>query len=110
MSASHAPLMNDGRQAPGTWDGAKVEFVLLRNVFTVAPILSGIHKYARVLTSDWERYLAPWTDNLIPGDARTARAFRTTAEGSLSVTNQSINLSKGLNLLELVGAASRGVV
>ena len=61
-----------GQQASGTWDGAKVAFVLLRTVFTVAPILFGIDKYARVLTSDWERYLAPWMDNLIPGDARTA--------------------------------------
>lgn len=72
MSTSHTPLMNGGRQVPGAWDGAKVAFVLLRTVFTVAPILFGIDKYARVLTSDWERYLAPWMDNLIPGDARTA--------------------------------------
>ena len=73
MSTSHTPLMNGGgQQASGTWDGAKVAFVLLRTVFTVAPILFGIDKYARVLTSDWERYLAPWMDNLIPGDARTA--------------------------------------
>lgn len=26
----------------------------------------------RILTPDWERYLAPWMDAIIPGDARTA--------------------------------------
>lgn len=53
-------------------DGNRQAFLLLRTVFTVAPILFGLDKFVRVLTSDWERYLAPWIDDLIPGDAHTA--------------------------------------
>ena len=33
-------------------------FLLLRTVFTLAPILFGLDKFANVLT-DWPRYLAP---------------------------------------------------
>jgi uncharacterized membrane protein YphA (DoxX/SURF4 family) len=53
-------------------DGTHTAFLLLRTVFTVAPILFGLDKFVRILTSDWERYLAPWIDGLIPGDARFA--------------------------------------
>lgn len=53
-------------------DGTRQAFLLLRTVFTVAPILFGLDKFVRILTSDWERYLAPWMDSIIPGDARTA--------------------------------------
>lgn len=53
-------------------DGNRQAFLLLRTVFTVAPILFGLDKFVRVLTTDWERYLAPWMDAIIPGDARTA--------------------------------------
>lgn len=53
-------------------NGDHVAFVLLRTVFTVAPILFGLDKFVRILTSDWERYLAPWMNDIIPGDARTA--------------------------------------
>lgn len=53
-------------------DGNRLAFILLRSVFTIAPILFGLDKFARVLTDDWERYLAPWIDGLIPGDAHTA--------------------------------------
>lgn len=56
-------------------DGDRIAFMLLRTVFTVAPILFGLDKFVRVLTSDWERYLAPWMDDIIPGDANTAMAI-----------------------------------
>jgi hypothetical protein len=46
-------------------------FLLLRTVFTVAPILFGLDKFVGVLT-DWEAYLAPWINDLVPGDAHTA--------------------------------------
>jgi hypothetical protein len=46
-------------------------FALLRTVFTVAPILFGLDKFANVLT-DWPMYLAPWIDGIVPGDAVTA--------------------------------------
>lgn len=52
--------------------GSQTAFLLLRTVFTIAPILFGVDKFARILTDDWERYLAPWMDSIIPGDAHTA--------------------------------------
>jgi uncharacterized membrane protein len=46
-------------------------FLLLRTVFTVAPILFGLDKFANVLT-DWPRYLAPLIDDVVPGTAQQA--------------------------------------
>ena len=46
-------------------------FLLLRTVFTVAPIVFGLDKFANVLT-DWPRYLAPWIDDIVPGTAQQA--------------------------------------
>lgn len=43
-------------------------FLLLRTVFTIAPILFGIDKFTNLLT-DWTIYLAPFADSVIPGDA-----------------------------------------
>jgi hypothetical protein len=51
--------------------GAHQAFLLLRTVFTVAPILFGLDKFAEVLT-EWERYLAPEFNDLIPGSAHQA--------------------------------------
>jgi hypothetical protein len=47
-------------------------FMLLRVVFTVAPILFGLDKFAEVLISDWPKYLAPEFNDLIPGSAQDA--------------------------------------
>ena len=52
-------------------DGAHDAFLLLRTVFTVAPIAFGLDKFAQVLTH-WDKYLAPWINDLVPGDAHTA--------------------------------------
>ena len=46
-------------------------FILLRTVFTVAPILFGLDKFFNVMT-DWPNYLAPWIDGILPGSAATA--------------------------------------
>jgi hypothetical protein len=46
--------------------------MLLRIVFTVAPILFGLDKFANVLTDDWTRYLATEFNDLIPGSASDA--------------------------------------
>jgi hypothetical protein len=46
-------------------------FWLLRIGFTVAPILFGLDKFFHVLT-DWDRYLAPAVDDLVPGTAHQA--------------------------------------
>ncbi|HEV7147129.1 MAG TPA: hypothetical protein VGN48_09050 [Pedococcus sp.] len=46
-------------------------FVLLRTVFTIAPILFGLDKFANLLVH-WPRYLAPVIDNVLPGTAQQA--------------------------------------
>ena len=51
--------------------GADRAFLLLRSVFTLAPIAFGLDKFAGLLTH-WESYLAPWIDDLVPGSAHTA--------------------------------------
>src|SRR5688500_3200127 len=51
--------------------GAQRAFVLLRTVFTIAPIAFGLDKFAGLL-ADWEQYLAPWVDDIVPGTAHQA--------------------------------------
>ncbi len=46
-------------------------YLLLRTLFTAAPIVFGLDKLTNLLT-DWEGYLAPWINRLVPGDAHTA--------------------------------------
>jgi hypothetical protein len=46
-------------------------FTLLRIAFTVAPILFGLDKFAEVLV-DWDIYLAPRLDDLVPGTTHDA--------------------------------------
>jgi hypothetical protein len=52
-------------------DPARQAFLLLRAVFTVAPIVFGLDKFANLLTY-WPGYLAPWIDRLVPGTAQQA--------------------------------------
>jgi hypothetical protein len=52
-------------------DPAAQAFLLLRTVFTVAPVLFGLDKSVNVLT-DWPGYLAPFVDRLVPGTAQQA--------------------------------------
>jgi hypothetical protein len=68
--ATAAPARR-GSRVLGT-DGALDAYRLLRTVFTVAPILFGIDKFAEVLTDHWEKYLAPRVNDLVPGDAHDA--------------------------------------
>jgi hypothetical protein len=54
---------------PGTHslrDPAYLAFALLRTAFTVAPIVFGLDKFFNLLT-DWQGYLAPLLDRLLPG-------------------------------------------
>ncbi len=53
-------------------DPSAQAFVLLRVVFTLAPILFGLDKFAEVLTDDWTKYLAPEFNDLLPGSASDA--------------------------------------
>ena len=54
-----------------TEGGTDRAFLLLRTVFTIAPIAFGLDKFAGLLT-DWEQYLAPWINDVVPGTAHQA--------------------------------------
>lgn len=56
VRAQHSPTA-----APAAWQA----FVLLRTVFTVAPILFGLDKFTNILT-DWTVYLAPQATAVVP--------------------------------------------
>jgi hypothetical protein len=56
---------------PSFQDPAYQAFWLLRIGFVVAPILFGLDKFLDWLV-DWERYLAPEFNDLIPGSAHQA--------------------------------------
>jgi uncharacterized membrane protein YphA (DoxX/SURF4 family) len=65
-----APLAPTAAERART-DPACQAFLLLRILFTAAPILFGLDKFFDVMV-DWERYLAPWIDGIVPGSASTA--------------------------------------
>ena len=46
-------------------------FLLLRVAFAVAPILFGLDKFFDVMVN-WESYLAPWINDIVPGNAADA--------------------------------------
>jgi hypothetical protein len=50
---------------------AQRAFQLLRTVFTIAPIAFGLDKFTNLLT-DWSQYLAPWINDIVPGNADQA--------------------------------------
>ncbi|EUA09437.1 doxX family protein [Mycobacterium kansasii 732] len=52
-------------------DPAYSAYLLLRTVFTVAPVVFGLDKFFNLLTHPhhWSMYLAGWIDNLVPGTA-----------------------------------------
>jgi uncharacterized membrane protein YphA (DoxX/SURF4 family) len=52
-------------------DPVQQAFLLLRTVFTVAPIAFGLDKFVNLLT-DWPGYLAPFVDGIVPGTAQQA--------------------------------------
>lgn len=51
-------------------DPHRQAFILLRTVFTVAPILFGLDKFTNLLT-DWTMYLAPVVTSVVPLPAQT---------------------------------------
>src|SRR4051812_25574290 len=55
-------------------DPAYQAFWLLRIGLTVAPILFGLDKFFNVLV-DWEKYLASWINDILPGTATTGMYF-----------------------------------
>jgi DoxX len=46
-------------------------FLLLRTGFVLAPVLFGIDKFFNVMV-DWPRYLAPWMNDILPGNGQQA--------------------------------------
>lgn len=52
-------------------NGSYQAFVMLRTVFTIAPIAFGLDKFFGLLT-DWDAYLAPWINDIVPGTAHQA--------------------------------------
>ena len=66
MTSTTASFPDTGSRA-----GTDRAYRLLRTVFTVAPIAFGLDKLLGLLT-DWERYLAPWVNDLLPGTAHQA--------------------------------------
>lgn len=72
MTTAHArPTTTAGNDARTSLVGADGAFLLLRSVFTIAPIAFGLDKFAEVLT-EWDKYLAPWINDLVPGSAHQA--------------------------------------
>jgi|SRR5689334_24287480 len=69
-----APIRLDGRAkgANALWrDPGYQAFTLLRIGFTALPILFGLDKYFNILVH-WEKYLASWYNDILPGNAFTA--------------------------------------
>jgi uncharacterized membrane protein YphA (DoxX/SURF4 family) len=52
-------------------DPAYQAFLALRTVFSVAPIVFGLDKFANLLT-DWPGYLASWINDIVPGSGQDA--------------------------------------
>ena len=63
---THQPRLAD---RPGLRSHTHQAFLLLRTVFTIAPILFGLDKFANLLT-DWTQYLAPVVTDIIPVSAQ----------------------------------------
>ncbi|WP_336712365.1 hypothetical protein [Arthrobacter sp. USHLN218] len=53
----------------GVHSPVRQAFLLLRTVFTIAPILFGLDKFANLLT-DWTQYLAPVATQVVPVTAQ----------------------------------------
>jgi len=64
-SSNGSAVTEDRRRDP-----AYQAFWLLRIGFTVAPILFGLDKFFNVMV-DWEKYLASWYNDILPGTATT---------------------------------------
>ena len=71
QTSTQATVAAGAARAHDLRDPAFQAFVMLRTVFTVAPIVFGLDKFFNVLT-DWPSYLAPRLDSVIPGDAHQA--------------------------------------
>src|SRR3954447_12673043 len=71
MSTNASRSSTIARLTGRTGDPVQQAFLLLRTVFTVAPIIFGLDKFFDVLT-DWQQYLAPSFNDIIPGSGHQA--------------------------------------
>lgn len=71
MTITRPDQFRMSRPATVSGDGARQALLMLRTVFTIAPVAFGLDKFAGLLT-DWEQYLAPWANDLVPGTAHQA--------------------------------------
>ena len=58
-------------RVPQVSDPSYQAFFMLRTVFTIAPIVFGLDKFTNLLV-EWDIYLAPWINDLVPGTATEA--------------------------------------
>ena len=71
---THSPRLTPGSSTATVHDlrdPGYQAFFLLRTVFTVAPILFGLDKFTNLLVQ-WDTYLAPWINDLVPGTGQQA--------------------------------------
>ena len=68
MQSQALPITRVPARSYSLHDPAYQAFMLLRTAFTVAPIAFGVDKASNLLT-DWQRYLSPTIDQLVPGTA-----------------------------------------
>ncbi|MGH9042575.1 MAG: hypothetical protein ACRDZ3_20365 [Acidimicrobiia bacterium] len=71
VSTAQRPATNKIYDQSQLTNPAYQGYLLLRIGFVVAPILFGLDKFFNVLV-DWENYLAPFVNDLVPGDAHQA--------------------------------------
>jgi hypothetical protein len=71
MSATAMPSRAEAVLTAATADAGHQAYMLLRLAFTVAPIAFGLDKFFNIMV-DWTQYLAPWINDIIPGDAHDA--------------------------------------
>ena len=72
VTAGHTTAYAPAAPQERSWDDPAFQaFTLLRIAFTAAPILFGLDKFAGVMV-EWEIYLAPWLNDIIPGTAQEA--------------------------------------
>ncbi|HLM23374.1 MAG TPA: hypothetical protein VK390_17855 [Propionibacteriaceae bacterium] len=68
MQSQTLPITRAPARSYSLHDPAYQAFMLLRTAFTVAPIAFGVDKASNLLI-DWQRYLSPTIDQLVPGTA-----------------------------------------
>jgi hypothetical protein len=69
MAASDIIERESTRSKTRLGDPTQQAFLILRSGFVVAPILFGLDKFFNAMV-EWPRYLAPWLDRLVPGNAQ----------------------------------------